>query len=545
MVETDMACSPTVQKYFNYLDDNTNKAFAIASKARKMGFDPEEFVEIKLAKNMAERVVGIISVLAPQIIGSGVVERIIELEEEFGSQDWRVAMKIALEIAQSKFCEFKDKVEAIEIGIRTGFAYVTVGVVSSPLEGLTSVEIKKRADGKGEFFRLNYGGPIRNAGGTAAATSVLIADYVRKHLGYAKYDPTEKEIKRCAAELEDYHEYVANLQYYPYKEESEFLMKNIPVEIAGNPSEKRELSNASLKDLPRVETNILRSGYCLIHSSCIPLKSPKLWKKLNDWGHDMGMEDWDFIKEHIKLQKNMKAKTAAKKDVKKEIKSSDDGKISMEVRDRVKRDPTFVKDLVGGRPVIGHPMRSGAFRLRYGRSRASGYSGQSIHPASMAVLNDFIAIGTQLKVERPGKAAAFTPCDSVDGPIVKLKDGSVLYLDDINEAHKINKSIKEILYVGDVLINYGDFFDRAAGLIPPGYVEEIWILYVKKILEEKQMQGEDLADILNLPRETITKLLFDPIRTKISFSTAKAICEKIGAPMHPQHIYYYKEISVH
>ena len=38
-------------------------------------------------------------------------------------------------------------------------------------------------------------------------------------------------------------------------------------------------------------------------------------------------------------------------------------------------------------------MQSGGFRLRYGRGRASGYSGQSIHPATMSVLEDFIATG--------------------------------------------------------------------------------------------------------------------------------------------------------
>ena len=47
----------------------------------------------------------------------------------------------------------------------------------------------------------------------------------------------------------------------------------------------------------------------------------------------------------------------------------------------------------------------------------------------MIVLDRFVATGTQLKVERPGKAAAITPCDYIDGPIVKLLDGSVLKLE--------------------------------------------------------------------------------------------------------------------
>lgn len=519
-----MPCSPSTQKYFDYLVDETNRAHAIAKTARKLGYDPQEFVEIKLAKNMAERVVGIISVVAPQIIDSGVTDRIIELEKEYASQDWRVAFKIALEIAQQKYCKFESDLEAIEVGVRTGFAYVTVGVVSSPLEGLTSIEIKKRRDGQGEYFRLNYAGPIRNAGGTAAATSVLIADYVRKHLGYAKYDPTDKEVQRCAAELEDYHQYIANLQYNPHKKESEFLMQNIPVEIAGDPSEKRELSNAALKDLPRIETNLLRSGYCLIHSSCIPLKAPKLWKKLAEWGHEMGMEDWDFLKEHIKLQKELKAQTAEKTTEKKEDEDSNAPKI--------KPDGVFVADLVGGRPVLGHPMRSGAFRLRYGRGRASGYSGQSAHPATLAILDDMIATGTQLKVERPGKAAAFTPCDTIMGPTVLLDDGSVRYLTDPHEASRLSSKVKEILYLGDALINYGDFFDRAHILIPPGYCEEYWAQEVKAaLLDQGKVADEKLAQILD-----------KPLRVAPGIEEARKISDELGVPLHPAHIFFYKEV---
>lgn len=528
MVKTDIACSPRVKKYFDYLDRKTKKAFSLAQEARSKGFDPDDIVEVKLAKNMAERVVGMISIIAPQIADSGVVERIIKLEKEYGTLDWRVAFKIAHEIAEEKFCEFKDRKEAIEVGVRTGFAYATVGVVSSPLEGLTSIDILPRRDGKGEYFRVNYSGPIRNAGGTGAAVSVLIADYVRKHMGYAKYDPDDKEIRRCYAELEDYHEYVANLQYFPFKEETEMMVKNVPVEIAGEPSEKRELSNVSLKDLPRVETNLLRSGYCLIHSSCIPLKSPKLWKRLSVWGKEFGMEDWNFLEEHIKFQKELKAKAAAENEGRKRDES--------ESKLKIKPDNTFVKDIVGGRPVLGHPMRSGAFRIRYGRGRMSGNSAQSIHPATMAVMNDYVATGTQLKTERPGKATVFTPCDQITGPIVKLKNGNVLYLDNFEEAHKISKEVEEIIYNGDVLIPYGDFFDRAHILAPPGYCEEYWIEEVKKSIKEKENK-EELPEILDVALEK-------PLTTKINFEDALTISKKLKVPLHPKHTFFYKEVKI-
>ena len=67
--------------------------------------------------------------------------------------------------------------------------------------------------------------------------SVLIADYVRTHFGYARYDPTEIEIKRHVTEILDYHEKVTNLQYYPSEDEVCFLIKNYPLQIDGDVSD--------------------------------------------------------------------------------------------------------------------------------------------------------------------------------------------------------------------------------------------------------------------------------------------------------------------
>ena len=210
----------------------------IADDARKKGYDYTNKSEIFLAKNMAERVVGLMAVVAPQIQGSGVVERIIELERQYGILDWRVAFTIAEEVAREKFCKFKDKKEAMEIGIKTGFAYVTNGVVSSPIEGFTHLDIVDRMDKQGQYFCVNFSGPIRNAGGTASAVCVLIADYIRVKFGYAKYDATELEIKRTFTEIEDYHTRFSPRQYFPSRDEIDFLMKNIPVQIGAESSEK-------------------------------------------------------------------------------------------------------------------------------------------------------------------------------------------------------------------------------------------------------------------------------------------------------------------
>lgn len=520
-----MNCSKRLQKYFDKLEEDCKSAQKIASAARKKGFDPENVVEISLAKNMAERVIGIISVVAPQIRGSGADKRIIELEKKYGILDWRVAFKIAEEIAQEKFCKFKDTKEAMEIGIRTGFAYVTVGVVSSPLEGFTSLELKDRLDGKGKYFCLNFSGPIRNAGGTAASVCVLIADYIRKTFGFEKYDPTEKEVKRCFTEIEDYHNFVTNLQYFPSKEESEFLMQHMPLEISGDPSEKYDVSN--YQDLPRIPTNKLRSGYCLIHSSCIPLKAPKIWKNLEKWGKEFNMENWNFMEDFLKVQK--KAKAAGEKSK----------------SEKVTPDYTFIKDLVAGRPVIGYPLRSGGLRLRFGRSRTSGYSGNSIHPSTMHVLNDFFATATQLKVERPGKATSITACDSLEGPVVKLKNGDVLILNNESEAKKHKKDIMEIIYLGDMLVNYGDFFNRAHSLVPPGYCEEWWILEVEHAVISLfgTFDLEKTAELVDISTENLELLFSKPIKTSISGRAALNISKRLGVPLSPKFTYYWLSIT--
>ncbi|NQU79381.1 DNA polymerase II large subunit [Candidatus Woesearchaeota archaeon] len=525
-----VTASLDMQKYFDELQKKCKEEYAIATVARKKGYDPEDKVEVQLASNMAERVVGLISVVAPQIVGSGIVERIIDLEKEYGALDWRVALQISVEVAEEKFCSFKDKKEAIEVGVRVGFAYGTVGVVSSPIEGLISIDIKQRRDGKGEYFCLNYGGPVRNAGGTAASWSVIIADYVRKKLEYAEYDPDENEIKRCPTELADYHERVTNLQYFPSKQESEFLIKNLPVEISGDASEDMEVSN--YKDLSRVPTNKIRSGYCLIHSSCIPLKAEKLWKQLSKWGKDFDMEHWNFLEEFIKIKKDAHAKgEGAKKN------TGDEPKITP--------DFTYIKDLVAGRPIISHPLRSGGFRLRYGRSRTSGYSAQSINPATMQVLNGFIATGTQLKVERPGKGAAFTPCDTIEGPIVKLKDGSVLKLDDEKQAKLVKKDVKEVIYLGDVLINHGDFLNRNHKLIPPGYCEEWWSQELEKKIVSMfgTLDYYKLAELTNSQPEHINRILKKPLISKPDAKTAIIISKATKTPLHPKHTYFWNSID--
>ncbi|MBU2104159.1 MAG: hypothetical protein KKF67_00065, partial [Nanoarchaeota archaeon] len=487
----------TTQKYFERLDEEVKRIYEIAEEAKKTGLDPVDKVEIPLAKTMAQKCVELIATIYSQMSGCGIDKRILELEEEYGKLDPTVVFKIAEEVARQKFCKFDTLLQAIDAGIRIGFAYITLGVVSSPIEGFTELKVNKTRDGK-EYFVAYFSGPIRSAGTTAGCLVLILIDYLREMFGFAKYDPTEEEVKRYVIENTNYHERVTNLQYFPLEEEMEFLARHLPIQISGDPTEKLEVSN--YKNLLRVEHNFVRGGMCLIFSEGLAQKAAKGFRLLNTAKKNgINSTGFDWLEEYIKLHERLTSKKG---------------------KDTEDNVPTYIKDLVAGRPIFGHPSRSGGFRFRYGRSRTAGFSAASLHPATMAITDDFIAIGTQLKIEKPTKGCAVTSCDSIDGPIVKLINGSVLQLKTREEAKKFYPDVDEIIYLGDILFPFSDILNRNSNLIKPGYVEEWWNLELKE-----KIKGVDI-DYYNIPLEEAIKL-----------------SKEYDVPLHPKFIFYWTQIS--
>ncbi len=479
------------EDYFEKIGKKIEENYEKAREARAKGYDPSDEVEVSLALTMAAKVVKLISTVYPQLDREDIVNRILELEKQYGALETSVAFKIAEEIANQKYCKFKDQLEAIDAGIRVGFAYLTLGVVASPIEGYTGFKIGKTRKGE-SYFIPYFSGPIRSAGTTASCLCLILIDYLRQLFGYAKYDPTDNEIKRNITELYDYHERIANLQYLPTKEEIEFLSRYLPIQISGDPTEDKEVSN--YKNLQRVNTDFIRGGFALMLGEGLAQKAPKglrHLKKLIENGFEI--KDWEFLEEYVKLHEK---RASGSKDV----------------------IATYIQDLVAGRPVFGHPGKG--FRFRYGRSRVAGFSAVSIHPATMAITDDFIATGTQLKTEKPTKGCVVTVCDSIDGPIVKLNNQSVKKLDNYEKAKEIYKDVEEIIYLGDILFPFGDVANRNAMLVNPGYVEEWWDL------ELKEKGFEEKIDYLDVKIEDAINL-----------------SEKFKIPLHPKYIFYWTQIN--
>ena len=465
-----------IEEYHQMLLKKLDEAYKIAEEARKKCLDPEPSVEIPIAKNMAERVEKLMGI-------KGLAERILELEEE-GVEREKMCFLIADDIISGKFGEF-DRIKAIDRAIRAAVAILTEGVVAAPIEGIAKVKIDKNFDGS-EFLKIYYAGPIRSAGGTAQVISVLVADYVRRKLGLNRYIPTEEEIMRYCEEIPLYKK-VANLQYLPSEDEIKLIVSNCPVCIDGEPTEDVEVSG--YRNLPRVETNRVRGGMCLVIAEGIALKAPKLKKMVEE----LGIDGWEWLEKLVK-------------------KDEGDGDEKVEIKPNDK----YLSDIVAGRPVLSHPSMKGGFRLRYGRARNSGFATVGINPATMVVLNKFIAVGTQLKIERPGKAGGVVPVSSIDGPTVRLKNGDVVKINSVKEAEMLKDEIDKILDLGEILINYGDFLENNHPLIPASYTYEWWI-------QEAKLNGD---------------------YRRISEDEALKLCDEYGVPLHPDYTYLWHDISV-
>jgi len=440
------ATSAAMQAYFTALELETRRAYAIAEQCRRQGLDPSTQVEIPPAVDLAARVEELLKDYLPQ---RGVAERIRELSKTKNREE--VSLIVAKEVAAGKFGAYPTKETALDGGVRVGLAILTEGILVAPLEGIAGARILRNDDGT-DCVALSFAGPIRAAGGTGQALSVLLADIVRRELGIGKYIPTQPEIDRLKEEIPAYKN-AQHLQYNPTPAEIDLIAKACPVMIDGEGTEDEEVSGN--RDLPRIESNRLRGGACLVMAEGLILKAPKIQKHVKN----LKLDGWEFIDTFVNKGKDKKSEGPAPIDY---------GKPPIEV------NPKYMAELVAGRPVFGHPSRKGAFRLRYGRARTAGLASTAIHPATMVIVDDFLAVGTQMKIERPGKATVATPCDTIEGPIVQLHNGSLVEVTTSAEARALKGRVRRIIDLGEILVPYGEFAENNKILPMSPYCVEWW-----------------------------------------------------------------------
>jgi DNA polymerase II large subunit len=498
-----MIADTEMKKYFQHLEDDISRLYATAELARKKGYDPVDHTEIYKASDLAARVEGLLGV-------KGVAARIRELDSKMSREE--TAFKIIEEIINGKFGDYEDWVAA-EYALRTALAIVTEGITAAPLQGIEKVEIKHNLDNT-RYLAVHYAGPMRSAGGTEQALTVLFADYIRILLHLDRYKVTEEEVGRFIEELRLYERKVTRFQYHPSDDDLRRILRYVPVEVTGSPTDPPQVS--VYRNLDRIATNRVRGGALRVINDGVYGKAAKL-KKIID---KVGITDWDWLR------------------VKK-----DEGQDNITAK--IMPDPKYLVDVVGGRPIFSHPSVFGGFRLRYGRARNTGIAAVGISPATMVILESFIAVGTQLRVERPGKSATITPVDTIEGPVVKLKNGDVMRIEDEITAERVRPEVEEILFLGDMVISVGEFLENNHRLMPAGYCEEIWSAELRKILEEKYEGRYDiLADRLGLGEKRLRDFVRTPLVVKPSAEESLSLSTLVGIPLHPKYTYFWENVSV-
>ncbi len=476
------------------MENELKRLYAISDSARSKGLDPALKTECIIAQDIADLVEGLVG---PKRVALSIREWSAKMPRE------EIAFKVAEEITQGKFGVL-DPERSAEQAIRTALAIFTEGLTAAPIQGIAQVKIKTNAD-RTRYLAVYFAGPIRSAGGTDQALTLVVGDFVRRQLNLDKYKPTEEEVSRFIEELRLYERSVGRFQYHIPDEELRKALNLLPVECTGTESDPVEVS--SYRNLERVETNRVRGGALRVVNDGIVGRAQKVYVIIDK----LGFQGWEWLK-------NFKKKSE-------------------------KKSGGFMDDVIAGRPIFAFPSTRGGFRLRYGRSRNTGLSAVGIHPATMLVVERFLAAGTQMRLELPGKGGVTMPVDSIEQPVVLLKDNSVVRVSLENYAD-VKGKIQKILFLGDMLIDFGDFLYCNKTLPPSGYVEEWWEKDLQNAIQEKfGSDYQKVAKATNLQVEKIEGFVLDPFVNKPTVKDAAALSSCLDIPLAPNCTLFWGNIS--
>ena len=473
--------------YYSNLSTETYSIFEHAASAKSTLVDSSGIIEPKIAFDLADRVAKMHEI--------DIADPLREILKINGKE--LSALILAKDIALGKYslpdASLEDK---LDLAVRVGLAIITEGVTIAPLQGISEVKIKKNKDGT-DYLSISIAGPMRSAGGTESAVTLLIADHVRKIVGLSKFQANsfDDETGRFVEELRIYEREASSFQFHILDEDIEHVISNLPVELAGVDTDPYEVVNH--KGMTRIKTDRVRGGALRVLNDGLIGRSKKLLKRIEMYN----LDGWEWL-----------------------------GELKGAVQTGDAEDPAAkrMREVITGRSVLSMPNKLGGFRLRYGRACNTGFAAVGFHPVVAEILDHTIAVGTQVKCDLPGKGATVAFVDSIETPTVRLLNGDVVKIKDVQHGIEIKNEIEKILHLGDILITFGDFLENNAQLIPSGYVEEIWIEQLKQIISKSEPKNQYLEQFL----------------TKIpSVEEALKISIDFQFSLHPRYLYYWDKIS--
>ena len=477
------------QNYYSELSEDTYKIFEKAADAKSTLVDSSGMIEPKIAFDLADRVAKMHDI--------DIAEPLRELLKTNGKE--LSALIVSKEIALGKYLPQDATLEErLDLAVRVGLAVVTEGVTIAPLQGISEVKIKKNKDGI-EYLSVSIAGPMRSAGGTESAVTMLIADHVRKAVGLGEYQANsfDDETGRFVEELRIYEREAGSFQFHVLDDDIVTVISHLPVELDGVDTDPFEVVNH--KGMTRMKTDRVRGGALRVLNDGLIGRAKKLLKRIELYN----LDGWEWLS-----------------DLKGAVQTGDKEEDAAAKR---------MREVITGRSVLSMPNKLGGFRLRYGRSCNTGFASIGFHPVIAEILDHTIAVGTQVKIDMPGKGATVAFVDSIDTPVVRLQNGDVVKIRDVQHGISLKPKIEKILHLGDVLISFGDFLENNAQLVPTGYVEEYWIEDLKTQLSKYAPDDESFNEFLQ--------------RRLPNLDEAIEISLKFKIPLHPEYLYYWDKIT--
>ncbi len=114
---------------------------------------------------------------------------------------------------------------------------------------------------------------------------------------------------------------------------------------------------------------------------------------------------------------------------------------------------------------------------------------------------------------------------------------------DAEHATLLAQQLDSILFMGDILISFGDFLENNYKLVPSAYVEEWWGQDFALALKQRYSTPKVGSTELKIEEARLEKFAKDAIRTIPTLSEALTISRVMQVPLHPRYLLYWDQIT--
>ncbi len=477
------------QEYVNRLKKTITAQIQIASKARNQKHDPKSSIESNITNSSTKNILSILNI--PKL------EDYLPKRINQHKNLLLLAADVAKQTINGRFIK-KPQEELILLALQNSFVILSHGQCSVPQDYIHRVRI----DPSSKHLTIFFTNTIRHVPGVIIGLVVLISDYIRGILHLNRFQSSSDIIRRYEEELTIFLHMNDRLPSFDMNHMTLFI-QNIGIELTSEPYERIEVKK--YRNLPKL-TNHLRMGLCVALEKILhDLQNVVQQKKL------AGIPEWVWL-DGVTFSPPNQARDFGPKDIR------------------------------STQPLLAQSKTPGGFRLRYGLSRNIGYGTIGIHPVTI-LHTGILSPGCTVQLDLSNILYSISPVSSIMGPLVELKDKSLVRISTMAEYYEIKESIIQIWELGDILLSPSDN-PLPEQFILSAWTEEWWSEEItSKIIEEPTILKNIIED-MDISSSEIEKLTTNPLQYHPNWDLSVKIAQYTKVPIHPKFSFNWNEIAI-